>query len=110
MPIKNTATTRQLLDSFDPKGESYGLDIIRRTGLASGTVYPILRRLEGEGIVTSCWEDIDSTVEMRPPRRLYRITPHGLRVRTMLQSEIRRRKKGAGSKERRGQALRRETL
>ena len=38
------------------KGEAYGLDIMERTGLPSGTVYPMLRRFEHAGLVSSGWE------------------------------------------------------
>ena len=37
-------------------GYRYGFDIMTITGLASGTVYPALRRLEDAGLVVSKWE------------------------------------------------------
>ena len=51
---------------------------MRDTGLASGTLYPILVRLERAGWVEAQWEDIDPTVEGRPSRRYYRLTPLGV--------------------------------
>jgi DNA-binding PadR family transcriptional regulator len=48
------------------------------TGLPSGTVYPILRRLDREGLVASRWEkQADAQRAQRPPRRYYRLTAPG---------------------------------
>jgi len=57
--------------------ELYGLEIGELAGLRSGTVHPILARLEGLGWLTSRWEEIDPQTEGRPPRRYYRITAEG---------------------------------
>ena len=48
------------------------------SGLPSGTVYPVLRRLERELAVESDWED-DETARAagRPKRRVYRLTESG---------------------------------
>lgn len=62
----------------DPAAERYGLDLMADTGLASGTLYPILVRLERAGWVESRWEDIDPVAEGRPSRRYYRLTPDGV--------------------------------
>lgn len=59
----------------------YGFDIMDATDLPSGTVYPILGRLERDGYVRSRWES--QTVaqrEKRPPRRYYEITATGSRA------------------------------
>lgn len=62
-------------------GHHHGFDIMDATALPSGTVYPILRRLEADGCVSSQWEtDGDARKEQRPPRRYYQLTPHGHRV------------------------------
>lgn len=59
-------------------GHAYGFEVMRVTELPSGTVYPILRRLEGTGLVRSEWEDASSAHgDARPARRYYRITPEG---------------------------------
>jgi DNA-binding PadR family transcriptional regulator len=48
------------------------------TGLPSGTVYNILRRLDAEGCVRSQWEkDGVARREQRPPRRYYELTAGG---------------------------------
>lgn len=61
-----------------PTNEHYGLALMRDTGLKSGSLYPILSRLERDGLVGSRWEDIDPSAEGRPRRRLYRLTPDGV--------------------------------
>ena len=62
-------------------GVRYGFDIMDRTRLPSGTVYPALSRLERDGLVKSHWEDLKKAHgDRRPPRRYYRITPQGERA------------------------------
>ncbi|MCC7180758.1 MAG: PadR family transcriptional regulator [Acidobacteria bacterium] len=62
-------------------GGVYGFDIIDRTGLPSGTVYPALSRLERDGYVKSTWEDEDDArAEGRPARRNYQLTAPGVRA------------------------------
>jgi DNA-binding PadR family transcriptional regulator len=59
-------------------GHHHGFDIMEATGLPSGTVYPILRRLDAEGGVRSRWErDGVARREQRPPRRYYELTMGG---------------------------------
>lgn len=59
-------------------GHTYGFDVIDRTGLPSGTVYPALASLERRGLVRSRWESRDEAeAEGRPRRRYYGITPPG---------------------------------
>jgi PadR family transcriptional regulator PadR len=55
----------------------YGFDLLRRTRLKSGTVYPLLDRLENAGWVTSNWEEINTRAEGRPRRRFYSLTGQG---------------------------------
>jgi len=60
-------------------GHHHGFDVMAATGLPSGTVYPILRRLDAEGCVRSKWEkDGVARREQRPPRRYYELTAGGL--------------------------------
>lgn len=76
-PSLATVTVLQALS----KGYRYGFDIIDATGLPSGTVYPILGRLEEDGLVTSSWEDPEAAhQEKRPPRRYYELTGAGVGV------------------------------
>jgi PadR family transcriptional regulator PadR len=59
-------------------GYHYGFDVMDATGLPSGTVYPMLRRLEKEGLVRARWEDAATARdEQRPPRRYYELTGEG---------------------------------
>ena len=59
-------------------GTGYGFDIMDHTGLASGSVYPALSRLERIGLVRSRWEDAAlARREKRPPRRYYEISASG---------------------------------
>jgi len=61
----------------NPADEMYGLEIAKQAGLPSGTIYPILARLEAAGWLTSGWEDIDESREQRRRRRYYRLTGSG---------------------------------
>jgi len=65
-----------LLD--DPGADRYGLEICQTAGLPSGTVHPILARLEQCGWVRSRWEDIDPHERGRPRRRYYRLDPDSI--------------------------------
>ena len=58
----------------------YGYELMQITGLASGTLYPILVRFEDAGWLSSSWEVADPREEGRPRRRLYRITGAGQRA------------------------------
>jgi len=65
-----------LLD--DPSSERYGLEICQAAGLPSGTVHPILARLETCGWMTSRWEDVDPSEQGRPRRRYYQLNPDSI--------------------------------
>jgi DNA-binding PadR family transcriptional regulator len=77
--IRMTLQTLRVLESFfeNVSGELAGADIQKRSGLASGTLYPILLRLESAGWLMSRWEQVDPVSAGRPRRRLYRFTPDG---------------------------------
>ncbi|MDQ3933645.1 MAG: PadR family transcriptional regulator [Actinomycetota bacterium] len=62
----------------DPTADWYGLEVARQAGLPTGTIYPILARLEGARWLESTWEQVDPSNVGRPRRRLYRLTPHGV--------------------------------
>lgn len=61
----------------DLRGEHYGLEIAREVGLPTGTIYPILARLEVAQWLESDWEDIDESAVGRRRRRYYRLTTVG---------------------------------
>ena len=81
MPQRMTKQIASVLDTFlsDLKREWYGFDLIERTGLKSGSIYPILHLLEADGWLSSSREDIDPKAEGRPARRLYTLTGLGER-------------------------------
>lgn len=80
----------------DPGGSRYGLDLCAATGLPSGTIYPILARLEQCGWVESDWEDPDAHIrEGRPRRRYYRLTRDGAEFATGALREIRQARASA---------------
>lgn len=63
----------------DPGGQHWGYDLSRSSGLRSGVLYPILQRLLDAGWLEDDWEQIDRSIEKRPPRRFYKITALGAR-------------------------------
>jgi PadR family transcriptional regulator, regulatory protein PadR len=71
-----TIQTLRVLRPFlvDPRKKLSGAEIIRASGLASGTAYPIMLRLERSGMLTSEWEKGDPKKLGRPLRRYYKIT------------------------------------
>jgi PadR family transcriptional regulator PadR len=79
MPPRMTASVLKVAAALlaDPTAERYGLQLMQATGLPSGTLYPILVRLERAGWVESRWEQADPAAEGRPARRYYRLTRDG---------------------------------
>lgn len=61
----------------DPPAWRYGTELTAATGVRSGTIYPLLRRLAEQELLMSRLEQIDPRAEGRPPRRYYRLTPAG---------------------------------
>jgi PadR family transcriptional regulator, regulatory protein PadR len=59
--------------------ELSGAEIARATSLTSGTLYPMLFRLERAGWLESRWEEGDPRALGRPRRRLYQVTALGAR-------------------------------
>nr|WP_173068858.1 PadR family transcriptional regulator [Phytohabitans houttuyneae] len=77
--MRVTAAVATVLAVFleDPDADRYGLELMRATGQPSGTLYPILARLQEAGWVAAHWEGVDTTEVGRPARRYYRLTPDG---------------------------------
>ena len=48
----------------------------------AGTLYPLLRRLEKQGVLESSWDTTDSR-----PRKYYRLSTQGFELYEMLQAE-----------------------
>ena len=61
------------------RGETYGYELVGTlascglSGIAEGTLYPLLMRLEKKGFISSTYRES----EMGPRRKYYRITPEG---------------------------------
>jgi PadR family transcriptional regulator, regulatory protein PadR len=75
-----TPQTRAVLRALlhEPTRHRYGLELCQETGLPSGTLYPIVARLEGLGWLEGDWEAPETHVaEGRPRRRYYRLTDQG---------------------------------
>lgn len=83
MPSKElvAASTKPLILALLRSGESYGYEIIERVRTLSGgtlewsdgMVYPVLRRLESDGLLSSRWV----VAENGRRRRYYRLTAEG---------------------------------
>jgi DNA-binding MarR family transcriptional regulator len=82
--VRMSLQTLRVLEAFleNPADQLSGADVHQRCGIASGTLYPILLRLESAGWFVSRWETIDPAAAGRPRRRLYRLTSAGLRRAT----------------------------
>ena len=76
MTLSTQAVLRALLQ--EPTRDQYGLQLCAATGLPSGTLHPILARLEHLGWIESDWEGIDPQKEGRPRRRYYHLTADGV--------------------------------
>src|SRR5262245_43377990 len=79
MTPQTAAVLQALLDN--PATPRYGLDIARETGLKTGTLHPILARLQQVGWIESFWESTDDhETQGRPRRRYYRFTTDGIQL------------------------------
>jgi PadR family transcriptional regulator PadR len=78
--VRISLQSLKVLEAFleNPTDELSGSDVQKRCGVASGTLYPILLRLESAGWFVSRWEAVDPVSAGRPRRRLYRLTRSGL--------------------------------
>jgi PadR family transcriptional regulator, regulatory protein PadR len=71
-----------------PKEGLAGSDISKRTRMLSGTVYPILMRLERVRWLASELEQVEPSKVGRPRRRLYRLTGLGYNKANAALSEL----------------------
>lgn len=56
----------------------HGYDLARRAGVKSGTLYPLLIRLEAQGYLEAEWQPPPEGG--RPPRHAYRLTATGVQL------------------------------
>lgn len=84
-----TAPLQRVLQAFleDPAAQRYGYDLMKAAGLPSGTLYPMLARLEDHKLVTSAWETPQAGGER--PRRYYQLTGEGIRVARLELAQVR---------------------
>jgi PadR family transcriptional regulator, regulatory protein PadR len=77
--VRISRETLLVLERFltRPGDWRYGYELSRETGLKSGTLYPILMRLENHSLLEARWV---TTEEGVPPRHTYRLTPNGLEL------------------------------
>lgn len=75
--LRLSRQTLAILDALlvRPAQWSHGYSLSQLTRISSGTLYPILMRLEKLGWLETRWED--ARVPGRPPRHLYRLTGNG---------------------------------
>ena len=70
-----------------PAEAHWGYDLMKRTRLSSGTLYPMLSQLERAGWVHGGWE-FDKKVQGGPPRKAYRLTAEGMRAAPAVLAEF----------------------
>ena len=75
-----TEPLERVLGAFlaDPAEPRYGYDLMKAARLPSGTLYPLLARLEQQKLVTSAWETPQQ--EGQRPRKYYQLTGEGIRI------------------------------
>ncbi len=59
-----------------PLDWQYGYDLSKRVGLSSGTLYPVLIRLNDRGLLEAKW--VEAERPGRPARHAYRLTSEGV--------------------------------
>ena len=62
--------------SARPREWRYGYDMMKETGLRSGTLYPLLMRMSDQALVEAEWRQPERPG--RPARHAYRLTAGGL--------------------------------
>src|SRR5579862_9629667 len=75
-----TGPLERVLATFlaDPVAPRYGYDLMTAARLPSGTLYPLLARLEHQKLVASAWETPQQ--EGQRPRKYYKLTGEGIRI------------------------------
>ena len=78
--MRMTGPLERVLGAFlaDPAVPRYGYDLMKAARLPSGTLYPLLARLEHQKLVASAWETPQH--EGQRPRKYYQLTGEGIRI------------------------------
>ena len=95
--MRMTAPLERVFRVFldDPAALRYGYDLMKAAGLPSGTLYPLLARLQARGLVVSAWETPQHDGER--PRRYYQLTGEGIEVARLELAQLSaRRRRGPG--------------
>ena len=79
--VRNRRPSKQMLSllralSVRPQEWRHGYDLMKETGLLSGTLYPLLMRMTDQGLVEAEWRE--PAQPGRPARHAYRLTSAGL--------------------------------
>jgi PadR family transcriptional regulator, regulatory protein PadR len=93
--MRMTGPLERVLGVFlaDPVAPRYGYDLMKAARLQSGTLYPLLARLEREKLVASAWETPQQDGER--PRKYYRLTGEGMQVARIELAQASARSRGA---------------
>jgi len=83
LTLQSARALRVLLD-----GPAYGLQLMKAMTVPTGTLYPLMARLEREGLVSSELEQIDEHAEGRRARRWYRLTGTGEQYARLVLAEL----------------------
>lgn len=79
--IRNRRPSKQMLALLAALADGvqqwrHGYDLMKETGIFSGTLYPLLMRMTEQGLVEAEWRE---TVQPgRPARHVYRLTAEGI--------------------------------
>jgi DNA-binding PadR family transcriptional regulator len=79
--VRSRRPSKQMLSllealSVRPQEWRHGYDLLKETGLLSGTLYPLLMRMTDQGLVQAEWRE--PAQRGRPARHAYRLTSTGL--------------------------------
>jgi PadR family transcriptional regulator PadR len=88
---KLTVHTLRLLSLLleHPDEPVYGLRLAKSIKVPTGTIYPLLARLQRAGWLEATWEELDETEEGRPRRRFYKLTGLGeIRARAVIEEHL----------------------
>jgi PadR family transcriptional regulator, regulatory protein PadR len=93
--VKMSPPLERVLRAFldDPAAPRYGYDLMKAAGLKSGTLYPMLGRLEDDRLVTSAWETPQQ--DGQRPRKYYQLTGEGIRIARLELAHASARRHGA---------------
>jgi PadR family transcriptional regulator PadR len=94
--VKMTVPLERVLRAFldEPTAPRYGYDLMKTARLQSGTLYPLLARLEQQKLVASAWETPQQ--EGQRPRKYYRLTGEGIGVARLELARSSRPPRGPG--------------